>query len=187
MNFFKRKEKVDPMSDFINNYNKVNSDIEYMEKQYEEYILKSLEDDYVVVKDKLYDGGYSYGFNSSSMSTNWTINDVDSLSMTLIKYQSPKASIHTYKRIKLTFKHNGKISTSFEINYLDVVIGERTINLSKDKFRNILFKYHATFLIEKSKKKLDTTKNSFETLIDVVGQEYYRDSKIDSIINADKN
>ena len=186
MNFFKRKEKVDPMSDFINNYNKVNSDIEYMEKQYEEYILKSLEEDYVMVKDKLYDDSRSYGFSSSAMSTYWTVIDFDPISMTLMKYQSP-SGVPLHKRIKLAFKHNGKISSSFEINYLDVVIGERTINLSKDKFRNILFKYHATFLVEKSKKKLDTTKKSFETLIDVIGQEYYRDSKIDSIINADKN
>jgi len=183
--FFKKKKEENVNNDaeilkreakqLIDDHKKVKSDIDYLNSQYEIFILKSL-----IVEFPLYKEAIEENFIEGQEKNFWMIDRIRDESFYLQKIPDLKDKFRT--RIVLDIDHNGKIDGEFNLKSIKVESSDRRTTLSTSKFRDIIFKYIIAREIAMSKKKLELSKKSFEVLSNIIGKDVHRDAKIDQIL-----
>jgi hypothetical protein len=183
--FFKKKKEEGVNNDavilkreakeLLNDHKKVKSDIEYLNTQYEIFVLKSL-----MVEFPLYKEAIEKDFSEGQEKDFWMIDRVRSSSFYLQKIPDIKNKYRT--RIVIDIDHNGQINGEFDLKSIKVESTDRRTTLSTSKFKDIIFKYIMAREIAMSKKHLEITKNSFAVLSNLIGKDVHRDAKIDQIL-----
>ncbi len=183
--FFKKKKEEDVNNDaavlkreakeLLGDHKKVKSDIEYLNSQYEVFVLKSL-----MVEFPLYKEAIEKDFSESQEKAFWMIDRVRSSSFYLQKIPDIKNKYAT--RIMLDIDHNGQINSEFDLKSIKIETTDRRTTLSTSKFKDVIFKYIMAREIAISKKELEVTKNSFAVLSKIIGKDVHRDAKIEEIL-----
>lgn len=180
--FLKRKKDDDSFlkkenKELIDEQKKVQSDIIYLESKYESVILKSLIMDFPEYKKTIEKNSFQV---SPGKGIFWMIDRVENASFSLEKITDLEKMYSN--RILIRIGHNGKIDNGFELRSIDITSMGKETKLSSLKFKDIIFKYIATYELVMSKRKLDSTKKSFELISNILGKDVCRDSRIDEII-----
>lgn len=188
---FGKKGEVKEITDVLSllaEYKKIEEDIKYLDSQQETFILTSLERDFPFIKDNIV--SVHRRISDGSRSTNlWAPEkferSYDKTSVKLVKYKDDNVySSYSTNKIRVEFEFNNKInSTGFKISSLYVYVDGKLVSVSKEKFTNLLFKYVIAYEINTSVKNLQGSKDSFTSMMDILGTEVKRDSKIDAILN----
>lgn len=184
--FFKGKKGDDSSlkketKELIDEQKKVQSDIIYLESKYESVILKSLIMDFPEYKQTIEKVSFQVSPQMlSGKGIFWMIDRVENASFSLEKITDLEKMYSN--RILIRIGHNGKIDNGFELRSIDITSMGKETKLSSLKFKDIIFKYIATYELVMSKRKLDSTKKSFEMISNILGKDVCRDSRIDEII-----
>lgn len=190
MFFKKKKENINDdqdsillkkeVKDLFEDHKKVKSDIEYLDSQYEVFVLKSLIVDFSFYKEAI-EKDISEGQEKSF----WMLDRNRSYggsSETIHLQKIPDITNKYATRLIIEADHNGKINSEFEVKNITIATRSRKINLSPSKFKDIIFKYIMSHTIATYKRKLGESKKTFEELINLIGKDVHRDTKIDKIL-----
>ena len=170
----KIKETV-KSDDLLEEYKQSKKDIEHMESQYQDYILRSLELDFDAYQSNLEEKWPSFESNTSEF---WNLTKAGSWSeLKLVKCNESD-------NIKIDVDYNfDQTELSFTIKRISASIGYDTINLDKDKFKNVIYKYYICTLVKKTNQERENAKDRFQRMTKVLGKSTKRDAMIDKILN----
>lgn len=173
--FFKKKENGETTGskdNLLDKYLSIKKDINYLESKYDDFILKSLEDDFSSYKD------------NTDINFPRTVENVGCWSMKDMVYNEIKLSKigDNNKSVKIECRY------SFDNNVIDcrsvcLKINYNSITLSTAKFKDILTKYIMYWKIKEIDNVIKDKKELFQVMVDVIGKDIKRDLIIDSILS----
>ena len=167
---------LDESSKLIEEYEKIKSEISYLDSQYNTFVLKSFQEDLKVSEEDLKKG-------YKPPSTRWTSSGYDNITqeITFVKDGTGKYSYSS--RIEIRFRCNSEFNKKFKILSAELGIANRIIRLDSKSFEPLVFKYIMILLIHSKSVEAHNTKKSFKTLVDTIGKATYRDSKIEDLLS----
>ena len=175
---FKRKIDLPDLNEYKKNYLKISSDISYLKSKWDDFILKSLQDDFELFQDWSKKNIRSeYGSDTKF----WSIHDLKSNSFKISKTDSKGInSIYLYVQYSFSI-------SNFNIKIDDITAQSRSLKsidlkLSKEMIE-IVSKYILTVKINDKIRENEHILKSFNDMVEIVGKDIIRDSRIDSILN----
>ncbi len=176
MNFFKRINNIDLPSVNLKDkieLEKIQSDIDYMSSKWGIYISSSLNADI----DEFSKWSLDNDVKSSSENRFWTLCSLHSDKFKLYK------NGNRFKTLVLMINYKFDTKTfNFTLENLSVDCNIK-IPLTKD-IESIVYKYYYTVISNRKKAEFKYAKNSLESMLEIIGKDIVRDSKIDDILNT---
>ena len=170
-----KKEEVATLeSEFLN----AKKDIKLLEEKYDDFIARSLEVDFDEFKAKM-----NVVFpNYPKKEYFWFIEECRYGDMTLKKFQKNESGRDDDVTLKVSYKFD-ESTASFTVEKLYVTIGYQNITLKTYIFQKIIQKYFMHIKIKEINQLRDSSKKSYEKMINMVGKDVKRDSLIDQILS----
>jgi hypothetical protein len=167
----------------LNDYLTAKKDIKYLEKEYDGYILKSLECDLDEYK-KFVDSNYPV---LGDKTTHWAISNIkyDEIQ---IKKNEPGKQSWDYDGISVNCKIRfGELNAQWELRSISVKVDRQTFELDEKMFSDIIFQYYIYWQLKEVQKERDAKTQSFQRMINLIGKDVKRDKLIDQILSGEKS
>lgn len=167
---------VKDTDDFLEKYKQSRKEIVHMQSQYQDYILRSLELDFIDYKENIEKNWPNFESNTCEF---WNLaKSSRSSELKLIKSNNGDS-------IKIEVEFNfDESKLTFNITKLLSIMGYEYTNLKKEIFENIIFKYYMCYLYKKTNLVRDETKVNFQRMLDIIGKSTKRDAMINKILNG---
>lgn len=170
-----KKEEVATLeSEFLN----AKKDIKFLEEKYDDFIARSLEVDFDEFKAKM-DIIFP---NYPKKEYFWFIEECRYGEMILKKFQKNESGRDDDVTLKVSYKFD-ESTAAFSVEKVYVTIGYQNITLKTYIFQKILQKYFMHVKIKEVNQLRDSSKKSYEKMINMVGKDVKRDSLIDQILS----
>lgn len=163
---FSKKKKIDKEHPLVTKYKNVEDNINVLNGEISNYILKSLKEDIVYYVDNLKSGIVPH------KSTYWYINA--GCISNEFKLKKKELEIYVYC--------NGFFDKRFEITIIRVTNPDHIEMIVTDDLSDIVFQYIMESKISELNNKLSSTKKTFVSVESIVGRSLVRNSKIDDIL-----
>jgi len=165
---------VKDTDDLLEKYKQSRKEIQHMQSQYQDYILRSLELDFDDYKENI-DKNWP-NFESKTCEF-WNLSKSSSSELKLVKSNNGDSI-----KIEVEFSFD-ESKLTFNINKILSIMGYEYTNLKKEIFEDIIYKYYICHLAKKTNLVRDETKVNFQRMLGIIGKSTKRDAMINKILN----
>lgn len=155
----------------LDSYISTKKHIEHLEEKYDDFVLKSLQEDYNSYKDFV-DVSYP---TLSNQRTHWMISEMRYDTILLEKKD-------TVNRVALRVDYEFYRDV-FKVNSSRVVVDNNVTELNESKIYDIIFQYFIYYQLKGKEREREEKKKSFQKMVDIIGKDVKRDTLIDKILS----
>ena len=177
-------EHTSEISEFKREYNKINSDISYVESQFNKYVIGSLESDLESFKSWISSNIKDVYTSSRTENPFWSIRDMQNDNFEIIKCESRQQSYSRgYVKLYVKYEWDDK-ECNFNIKSISSYNSDININGDDRKLKEIISKYFFLVKMESKREQSNRVNSKLNEVIKIIGKETVRDNRIDELLKG---
>lgn len=166
---------------YLDKYKKSKSELDKIESNYDNLILKSLESDFDLFKESVDKEKDPLEIQDGRKF--WNIDKDDLSSITLSKKGDKSSAVGYFRnevRLIVSYSFN---KSNFNLEVTGVTLTPTYKTLDKIKLKKIIEDYIMCYKLGEINKELIESEDNYKTIVSIIGKGISRDSKIDEILN----